>query len=1138
VDPDALRLWRGPEELTETPAFQEMMRREFPDDAEEWTDPVTRRQFLTLMGASLALAGVAGCSIRPAPVGRIMPYVRQPEEVIPGRPLFFATAMTLGGFATGLLVESHEGRPTKVEGNPDHPASLGATDVFSEASVLGLYDPDRSQNVSYRGRPRGWSEALSALRAALDKQRPKRGAGLRILTETVTSPTFAAQMEALLKDFPEARWYQYEPAGRDNVREGARLAFGEDVHTYHRLRYEDENKAVRRADVVVALDADFLACGPGSVRYTRDFIDGRRVRVGSGTLAEQKDRAAKAAMNRLYVVESAPTTTGAFADNRLALRAADIEGFARALAAKLGVAGVPAHALQEDDGKLQVPVGFRQLGLLVPDSQKDAARWVDAVADDLRFLPAERPGQPKKARPAGTTLVLVGDGQPPVVHALAHAMNQALGNVGKTVIHTRPVEALPADPGAGFRTRAGAAALAELAGEMRRQDVDMLVILGGNPVYTAPNHPDVSYIDFLGAMENVPLRIHLGLYQDETAVRCHWHIPEAHYLEAWGDARAYDGTASIVQPLIAPLYGGRSAIELLTAFSEQPERRGYDLVRDYWLAHWQKHATSGSFEDFWQQAVQAGVVPDLANEFAPRSVTVKATWPDYKPPAAGLEVVFRPDPTVYDDRFANNGWLQELPKPVTKLTWDNAALMSEQTAKDHHIPLPSAGGTGGEHGRAWAEMVDLEVGGRKITLPVWVVPGHADNSITVHLGYGRERAGRVGSPEGEGVGFDAYKLRTTSTLWSALGVTLNLTGKQYKLACTQMHHILRQDDQLMEERRPVHQARLAEFRDNPRFAQFVTGAEQEKREVMDLVPGPAEHPGAAADSEDPKADRRLFPLSLYPEDDDKDKGYTGYRWGMAIDLTACTGCSACVVACQAENNSPLVGKMEVSRGREMHWLRIDRYYLGTPEQPQVFFQPVPCQQCEKAPCELVCPVGATTHSHDGLNDMTYNRCVGTRYCSNNCPYKVRRFNFLAYADFTTESLKLGRNPDVTVRSRGVMEKCTYCVQRIREADIAAERRLLAARDEALQRGLNPDDPKLLEANRIRDGEVLTACQAACPAGAIVFGDLNGRGRAGQRHSDVSQWKDEPLNYALLGGLNTQPRTTYLAALRNPNPDLV
>jgi len=1061
--------WRGLEELVETEEFREMLHREFPEQASSWTDPVTRRQFLMLMGASLALAGVTGCSLKPAAPGKVMPYVRQPEEIIPGKPLFFATAVTLGGLATGVLVESHEGRPTKVEGNPDHPASRGATDLFAQASVLGLYDPDRSQSVTYRGRSRSWAEALADIRAVLERQRSRHGAGLRILTETVTSPALAAQLHDLLagRDLREARWYQYEPAGRHNAFAGARQAFNDDVNTYYNFR---------KADRILALDADFLSCGPGHLAYVRDFAARRRVRTNPP----------QETMSRLYVVEPSPTNTGLVADHRLPVRAGDIENFARAVAAELGVPGAAGG----------VPGAHRQ--------------WVIEVARDLK-------------EHAGRSIIITGDGQPAGVHALVHAMNIALGNhrsqaggrAGEKaadlppVVYTRHVEARPVDQVGEIRA---------LAREMEQGQVEVLLILGGNPVFNAP--ADLEFGARLAGMRGRELRrIHLGLYQDETAVLCDWHIPEAHALESWGDARAYDGTASIIQPLIAPLYGGRSAHEVLAAFARYPERQGYDLVRDYWQ---KEYGGRGDFGPFWEQAVQRGVVPDFKKQFAPLgSVSLRPDWasrgrqpPEEAPgplaPGANapgspgspgsperLEIVFRPDPTIFDGRFANNGWLQELPKPVTKLTWDNAALMSPSTAKALGVSYRTGresgrpGNNGGEHGQAVVDLVELSFEGRKVRAPVWVTPGHADNSVTVHLGYGRTHAGQVGT----GTGFNACQLRTRTAMWFADGLEVQLLGEHYTLACTQMHHG-------MDGREPVKASTLAAFTDpehpeNRQFAKKLTAAEHEGDGVRRLVPGPKEEPQGGEDS-------RLIPLTLY---DRGEYPYDGYRWGMAIDLGACVGCSACVVACQAENNIPVVGKTEVTRGREMHWLRIDRYFQGDPDNPSGYFQPVPCMHCETAPCELVCPVGATVHSHDGLNDMVYNRCVGTRYCSNNCPYKVRRFNFLEYADYATGSLKLGRNPNVTVRSRGVMEKCTYCVQRIRAADIEAEK----------------------AGRRLRDGDVVTACQAACPAGAIVFGDIN------DRASRVYRMKAEPLNYALLAELNTQPRTTYLAALRNPNP---
>jgi molybdopterin-containing oxidoreductase family iron-sulfur binding subunit len=997
--------WRGLEELADTEAFQELLEREFPEQAHQWTNRLSRRRFLLLMGASLGLAGLSGCRVQP-PVGRILPYDRQPEELTPGKPLFFATAMTLGGIATGLLVESHEGRPTKVEGNPRHPASHGATDVFAQASILGLYDPERSQSVTYRGRPRTWDDAVLAIRKALAEQRKSEGTGLRILTETITSPTLADQLlgkrdGAVLKEFPKARWIQYDPARSHASLAGAQRFFGEQVDVVHHFE---------EARVVVSLDADFLACGPAHLRDIRDFMKARRVGEDS-----QRDT-----MNRLYAIESTPTLTGAAADHRLPLAARAVAGFARALAAELGVAGVKAPMTLTEEER----------------------RWVAVLAKDLR---SQR----------GASIVVAGDGQPAFVHALVHAMNHSLGNLGKTIVLIDPVEAQPRDQIADLR---------ELVEEMKAGDIKLLLVLGGNPVFTAS-----ADIEFEKQLQNVPLRLHLGLYQDETAVQCHWHIPEAHYLESWSDARAYDGTVSIIQPLIAPLYGGRSAHEVLGAFFDPAGRPGYQIVRSYWREHWPKK-TAGDFERDWERALHDGLIVGTA--FEPKEgLKPQEDWavgqPESKPATEGFEIIFRPDPAIYDGRFANNGWLQELPRPLTKLTWDNAAIMSPATARALGLK-ETFGSHGGEHGEALVDRVELEYRGRTIEAPVWILPGHPDDSITVHFGHGRTRAGRVGN----GTGFDAYRLRTSAEPWFDAGLRVKKTGRRSTLACTQMHHS-------MQERDPVHATTL--------------------REV--LAKSRAESPEA-----EKKNDPRLHPLTLYT---DPPTQPAPNQWGMAIDLTACIGCSACVVACQAENNIPVVGKREVIRGREMHWLRIDRYYKGELSNPKVYFQPVPCMHCENAPCELVCPVGATVHSADGLNDMVYNRCVGTRYCSNNCPYKVRRFNFLAYADDATESLKLGRNPGVTVRSRGVMEKCTYCVQRIRAAQIEAD----------------------VAGRALRDGDVLTACQAACPAQAITFGDLS------DPASRVSKKKAGPLHYALLEGLNTRPRTTYLAALRNPNPEL-
>jgi molybdopterin-containing oxidoreductase family iron-sulfur binding subunit len=979
--------WRTLDELADDPAFCERLHNEFPSQIEAITDPVARRSFLKLMGASIALAGIGACTRQPPE--KIVPYVRQPEDLVPGRPLFYATAMSLGGTATGLLVESHEGRPTKIEGNPAHPGSLGASDVFAQAAILGLYDPDRSQTITNLGEIRPWPDFLAMLQTMLAAQRPLSGGGLRILTESVNSPTLAAQIRTLLQRFPSAKWHQWDSLGREHVKRGARLAFGRDVETRYQLD---------RADVIVTLDADLLGGGPGSLRYTRDFAGRRR--------PEQGER-----MNRLYAFESMPTLTGSRADHRLPLKPSQIDAVARHLAAAVGV----------------LPRGSETSAI-----SADATKWVEAIAKDLNAH-------------KGASLIVAGDGQSPAVHALAHAMNGALGNAGRTVVYTNPVEAEPVDQ---------LDSLKSLTDDMQAGRVAALIIIGGNPVYTAP--ADIPFVD---GLNKVALRVHLGQYDDETSALCHWHVPEAHFLETWSDARGFDGTASIVQPLIAPLYGGKSAHELLAAMSDRPDHSGYDVVRDFWKT--QSHAAD--FESSWRHWLHDGVIPDTA--YAPVAVTVApalARSLPAAPAAAGLEIVFRHDPAVLDGRFANNGWLQELPKPITRLTWDNAVFMSPATA-DRLKVTATPDGHGGEHGQVTTDVIDVRYRGRSIRGAAFAVPGHPDECVTVHLGYGRSRAGHIGT----GPGFSAQTIRTSDALWNGASAEIARTGDRYPLACTQYHH-------LMEGRGMVRAVTREEFARDP----------QSVRE---------------GDETPPRT------ITLYPAE----HKYDGYKWGMAIDINSCIGCNACVVGCQAENNIPVVGREQVLRGREMHWLRVDAYYRGPSERPETYFQPVPCMQCEDAPCEVVCPVGATVHSAEGLNDMVYNRCVGTRYCSNNCPYKVRRFNFLLYQDWDTPSLKLARNPDVSIRSRGVMEKCTYCVQRINEAKIDSEK----------------------EDRAVRDGEIQTACQQACPADAIVFGNLN------DPKSRVARLQAEMRNYALLGELNTRPRTTYLAAVRNTNPEL-
>jgi len=1002
--------WRSLDELADSEEFRARLRDEFPRDASVWEDAVSRRRFLQLMGASIALAGLSSCVKQPDE--KIVPYVKQPEIMVPGKPLTFASAFDLNGFATGILVTSHMGRPTKIQGNPDHPASLGSSDIHSQASILHLYDPDRSQVVRHHGEISTPDKFLIELQGALDAQKALSGAGLRILTGTTTSPTVAAQVADLLKLYPGARWHRYDATGLANEREGARLAFGEAVAPV--CHFDG-------ADVVLSLDADFLAEGPAHVRHARDYSSRRKVAGGTARL------------NRLYVAESFPTVTGGVADHRLPVTMGRVAHLADGLARELGIAASATAGPAARGGR-----GADSM----PALNSEELAWLKAAAADL-----------KKA--AGRSLVVAGPGQPPAIHALVHRINSALGNHGSTVSFVNPPEALP--PG-------GEESLANLLAEMRRGDVDLLLIAGCNPVYDAP-----ADAEFASALKGVQMSVTHSLYNDETARASTWHVPCSHYLEAWGDARAFDGTASIVQPLIAPLYNTMSLPELLSEFQGKSGRKGYDIVREYWRAHAPRDAAAGGFEEFWTKSLNDGIIAGSSSP--PATVRLRpagtadgtaagggtdgngyssgqgAGGLNVDVPGSGIEVMFRHDPNVLDGRFSNNGWLQELPRPVSKLTWDNAAFLSPALAGTLRI--------------SDEDLVEVRAGGGRVVIPALIMPGHPTDSVTLHLGFGRRGAGKVA----DGTGVDIHPLRSAAGLHFTTGSLRKGDGKR-TLARTQDHN-------LMEGRPIIRTATVSEFERDPHFAG-----------EMSHDPSPAE--------------------SLYPE-----KEYDGYRWGMSIDLNACTGCNACVIACQSENNIPVVGKEEVLNGREMHWIRIDRYYSGNMNNPAIHNQPVACMHCENAPCEPVCPVGATNHDSEGLNVMVYNRCVGTRYCSNNCPYKVRRFNFLQYSDKETETMQMLYNPDVTVRNRGVMEKCTYCVQRISAARIDAKK----------------------ENRSIREGEVVTACQSACPAQAITFGDLN------DPESAVSKAKKEPRDYGLLTELNTHPRTSYLARITNPNPAL-
>ena len=971
--------WRSIEELSKKSGFVQLLQREFPRQAQAW-DPTDegRRSFLKLMGASLALGGLTACTHQPAE--HIYPYVNAPESIVPGKPLYFATAFSMSGVSTGVLMESHMGRPTKVEGNPLHPSSKGSSNVMTQASVLNLYDPDRSQTINFLGEIRSYGSFLSVIESVIAEEQPKKGAGIRILTETIGSPSLGDQLKGVLASFPAAKWYQWEPLGGQGARMGSKLAFGQFVNTIYNFD---------AADVVLSLDSDFLCTGPASARYARDFSSKRRV-ASEG----------QAVVSRFYAIESTPMTTGAKADHRFRVKPSEMAGVVRALASAVGASGAGGTAPSQP--------------------------WFNALVKDLQAH-------------KGSSIVIAGEDQSPEVHALVHAINGALGNTGKTVVYTDPVEANPADQMADLKA---------LCADLDSGKVEVLFILGGNPVFNAP--ADLGFADKL---IKAKLRVRLGLYDDETSALCQWHIPEAHPLEYWSDGRAHDGTVTIMQPLIAPLYGGKSPHEFISIFTETPEQSSYDTVRQYWQ---KQRKAGGDFDTWWRKSVHDGVVADTT--YTPKTVSAAAIPPASPAPTGGLEVSFHADPYIYDGRFANNGWLQELPRPLTRLSWDNAVMVSAATAKRLNLEEQ--------------DQVELKYQGRTTWGAVFIVPGQPEDAIAVHVGFGRTRSGRAGN----GAGFNAYLIRTSDAPVYAAGLELRKLNKKFNLVTSQHQHT-------MAGRFPARVGTVAEYNKKPDFA----------REMGEEVPDKG--------------------LTIYPET----WKYEGYAWGMSIDLNACTGCNACVVACQSENNISIVGKDQVGRERILHWLRIDRYYESDPkdnqiaaaENPKTLFQPVACVQCETAPCELVCPVEATVHDQEGINNMIYNRCVGTRYCSNNCPYKVRRFNFYLYADWDSESLKMQKNPDVTVRSRGVMEKCTYCIQRINYAKITAEK----------------------EDRKVRDGEIVTACEAACPTQAITFGDLN------DPASRVIQQKRDGRTYPLLGELNTRPRTTHMAALRNPNPEI-
>ncbi len=1008
--------WRSLAQIEDRPEFRAALEREFPEGASELPEGVTRRDMMMLLGASLSLAGVAGCR---RPVEEIVPFVTAPEEIVPGIPRYYATTMPFRRSAYGLIVESHEGRPTKIEGNPSHPSTLGASSALVQASVLGLYDPDRSQSITLQGTRKSWSDFVTAWGQLSEAHAADGGASLAVLSESFSSPTLARLVSELRTRYPRLQWATYDAVSDESRLAGLRYATGRDLDLMLRLD---------RAAVILALDADPLLTDPEMFRHARGFAAGRGAGASGG------------AMNRLYAVEGVYSLTGAMADHRLRLQSRQIAPFLAALAARLAPPTAGAANLAG-------------AGVPAVDS-----RWIDAVAKDLL---ANR----------GKGLIVAGERQPAAVHAAVCALNTYLGNTGKTVSYYETKDAaLPT-----------VSSLTSLVSALKAGAIKTLVVLGGNPVFDAP-----ADLDFASAMAKVPHSIALGHTVDETSAKAEWHIPRAHYLESWGDARAVGGTLSVVQPLILPLFGGRTPVEVLGLMVGGQDRPGYDIVRETW----KPILGEAEFDRKWNRVLHDGllsgselpeVIPDLTGQALAELARVigggaGATGSGAAPGGSrnGLEVVFLPSPSLHDGRFANDGWLQELPDPLTKLTWDNPALVSPKTAETL--------------GLASEDVVRLDFAGRSLEIPVWILPGMADGVMALTLGYGRLRAGRIGS----GVGFDAFTVRSSQALGFDSGVRLTKLARTYPLSATQHHGS-------MEGRPIIRESTLGELRSE-----------------LASRPAPAESAHAGESPRAPKGGGAPGALGVFEEEPHhfslwKEHAYDqGHQWGMTIDLNACIGCNACMVACQSENNVPVVGKIQVAKGREMHWLRVDRYFSGEPSAgPEMVFQPVPCMQCEDAPCEQVCPVAATVHDGQGLNVMVYNRCIGTRYCSNNCPYKVRRFNFFNFTKDTPDILKLAMNPDVTVRARGVMEKCTYCTQRINRAKIDAK---LAGRE-------------------LRDGDVKTACQQACPASAIEFGDLR------DRSSRVVKAKADPRNYALLEELNTKPRTTYLTKVRNPNPDL-
>jgi len=990
------KFWRSIEDLNDSKEIERFKLREFQEGASELNEGVSRRDFLKFLGSTAALAGLSGCNIR-KPYYKIKPYARKVEHSVSGIPTFYATSFQLNSAVYGVLAETHEGRPTKIEGNPTYPGTEGSSGLFQQSSIIDLYDPDRLKSPLHLTASVSLNDFKDWMLRYKKDLRKASGKGLGVLIENSLSPSFYKLVDSIRLTLPEVSFYRYDPINKDNQEQGLFNLTG----NYLSPKYD-----LSRANVVVSFSDDFLSFGHHQIQYSRDFAD-------------RRDPDNEFDLNRLYVFEERYTVTGAKADHHFPVKKSDL-----------------IKVLSQLAILVSRKVGFNLSSFGNISYQKLDLDFVDdkvlaAVSDDLL---ANR----------GKSLVTAGDSLDEEVHQLTFLINSILGNNFKTVSYQETPFA-----NYDFNTKSSYDSLSRLVDDLNSNILDTIVILGGNPVFTASQELGLSR-----ALTKAKNRIHLTYYNNETSKLCNWVIPKLHYLEYWNDLKSVDGVVSIAQPVIKRTVQGLSEHELLNLVF-RTYRSDYSLIKNSW-----QYLSSSSFD----KAIHNGYVFKRNTTVYP-SIKSKIKLTKQSQEKNELEITLYPDYKLFDGRFSNNGWLQELSDPIHKLTWDNAAYIAPKTAKKLSLKT--------------GDFVRLQVSHDYLDIPVFISPGHAFDSISIPLGYGKVDGQRIE----DGVGFNAYRLLDESG--KVADVTLIKQLEKHKFASTQDHGS-------MEGRPHVRYATVSQYHENPSFAQ-----------------GQEEVPHTEA---------------LW----DKHKYDTGYQWGMVIDLNRCISCNACTASCQAENNIPIVGKDQVMDGREMHWNRTDRYYEGDIDNPKILEQPVSCLHCENAPCEQVCPVAATVHDDEGLNVMVYNRCVGTRYCADNCPVKVRRFNFFDYHQRHPQSVSKKRfhlfdyikepdkslakqfNPDVTVRMRGVMEKCTYCIQRIKSATHKASN----------------------EQRIVKDSDLLTACQQACPTNGIAFGNIL------DKESKVYKWRNKKRNYSILEQLLLGARTTYLANVFNPNEVLI